>query len=164
MKIISFAHTTPAMLAGHKTVTRREWDDAYGSRFRAGELVGAYNRSPRVHGWRVAVIRLTEQPRPEPLSAMPDSDYEGEGFGWMQAHPSSTPKTLWGEPFDATSLSRERFARWQQSGETMWVVRFELVQVDAEGFAKLPAVQQVLIADTLAPAVRHLYERAAVPA
>lgn len=41
MRIISFAWTSPALLAGAKTVTRRDWDDSYARRFSAGELVAA---------------------------------------------------------------------------------------------------------------------------
>jgi hypothetical protein len=40
MMTISFAWTTPALLAGHKTVTRRDWDAEYAIRFAAGQLVG----------------------------------------------------------------------------------------------------------------------------
>ena len=53
VKIISFAWTTPALLAGRKTVTRRDWSDRYALLFHADDFVAGYNRSPR-HGGRRA--------------------------------------------------------------------------------------------------------------
>jgi uncharacterized protein YqfB (UPF0267 family) len=58
VKIISFAWTTPQLLAGKKTVTRRDWSDKYARQFRAGDLVQVYDKSPRAGGKRVAVIEI----------------------------------------------------------------------------------------------------------
>lgn len=129
MRILSFAYTTPPLVAGAKTVTRREWDDEYAAQFRAGQLVAAYDRSPRFRGRQVAVIRLTAAPTYEPNAAMPDSDYAAEGFEWLHAHPEALPKTLWGKPCTLDDFSRDGFERWRRNGGSMWVVRFELVQV-----------------------------------
>jgi len=46
MKIISFAWTTEASLAGRKTATRRCWSEGYARRFKSGDLVQAYDRNP----------------------------------------------------------------------------------------------------------------------
>ncbi|MBW2053822.1 MAG: ASCH domain-containing protein [Deltaproteobacteria bacterium] len=46
MKIVSFAWTTEALLAGRKTVTRRCWNERYAGRFKSGDLVQAYDRNP----------------------------------------------------------------------------------------------------------------------
>jgi hypothetical protein len=62
MKIISFAWTTPALLAGSKCVTRREWDKKYAESFEAGEYVQAFDKSPRAGGKCVAIIELTQKP------------------------------------------------------------------------------------------------------
>ena len=56
--IISFAWTTAALLDGRKTVTRREWSDAHAAKFKPGDLVDAYDRSPRFKGKKVGVIRI----------------------------------------------------------------------------------------------------------
>lgn len=131
MKIISFAYTTPPLLAGAKNVTRREWDERYAGTFRAGQLIAAYDRSPRFKGKHVATIRLTAAPTFEPMAQMPDADYEGEGFAWLYANPHTLPKTLFGEPCNRETFSRAGFERWRRSGASMWVCRFELVEVIA---------------------------------
>lgn len=117
MKSISFAWTTPALLAGRKTVTRRDWKESWARSFREGELVGAYDRQPRFQGKQVAVIRLTEAPYLESTAQAPDSDYEAEGFGYLQERgimvDGLLPEKLW--------------RVWRVSPRSMWVVRFELV-------------------------------------
>ena len=130
--IISFAHTTPALLAGRKTVTRREWTPEYGARVqqRASKdrIFDAYDRSPRIHGKRVAVIRVTSITY-EPMSRMPLSDYEGEGFAYLYEHPEYLPKKLWGMAVGREDFSPAAFARWRSRDVSMWVVRFELGRV-----------------------------------
>ena len=84
MKIISFAWTTPALLAGRKTCTRRNWTTNYALKFKAGEIEQAYNRNPRIGGKRVGLVRLTEDPYPELTGEAPDSDFEAEGLAWME--------------------------------------------------------------------------------
>lgn len=131
MPLISFAHTTPALLAGRKTVTRRNWDHGYAGRFHRGQDVDAWNRSPRKGGRPVAVIRLVADPTYEPLSAMMDDDYEAEGFAYLYEHPECLPRTLWGRRVgrDDFSLAAFQAIRRERGGVMMWVVRFELVRI-----------------------------------
>lgn len=82
MKIISFAHTTPALLAGHKTVTRRYWNPRHAASFTPGEIVQAWDKSPRFGGKKVAEIKLLAV-YPEHMIDAPDEDYAHEGFVWM---------------------------------------------------------------------------------
>ncbi len=56
--IISFAWITPSLLARLKDVTRREWSDAHAAKFKPGDLVDAWDKSPRFKGKKVAVIRI----------------------------------------------------------------------------------------------------------
>jgi hypothetical protein len=128
VKIISFAYTTPALLAGAKTVTRREWNDDYAARFVADELIAAYDRSPRFKGKQVAIIQLTDRPRYEPNALMPPDDYAAEGFEWLAAHPEVLPRAAQNFPY---AFSREGFDAWRTNGYSMWVVRFRLVEVVA---------------------------------
>lgn len=83
-KGISFAQTTPLLLAGKKTVTRREWKDATISTFikyfQTGTLVPAYDKSPRNGGKVVGFIELTRKPFKQPLFEMSDEDLRMEGF------------------------------------------------------------------------------------
>ncbi|MDE2104298.1 MAG: hypothetical protein KGL39_44080 [Patescibacteria group bacterium] len=138
--IISFAHTTPALIARRKTVTRREWQDDYAARIARqvpGLLADAWNVSPRVVdrktgkpiGGKVATIKLLSVTK-EPMTSMPDEDYEGEGFGYLYEHPESLPKTLWGEPVGRADFSPAAFDHWRSSPAEMWVVRFELIDIN----------------------------------
>ncbi|MEE9356541.1 MAG: hypothetical protein V3U75_13200 [Methylococcaceae bacterium] len=85
MKIISFAWTTEALRTGKKTVTRRFWSDSYAKQFKEGDLVQAYDRSPRFKGKQIAIIRLTQAPYKEPLSLMTDEEEKAEGGLWGSA-------------------------------------------------------------------------------
>ena len=119
MKIISFAWTTEALLAGAKSCTRREWTSAYARMFRAGELLAAYDRLPRVHGKQVGVIRLTADP--EWSNEYPESDYGAEGLAWMERQgqliQGMQPRQWWRE--------------WVEEKQWYWIVRFTLEPVEA---------------------------------
>ncbi len=86
--IISFAWTTPALLAGKKTVTRREWSDKHAAKFKPGDLVDAWDKSPRFKGKKVAVIRIVSIER-SPLSRMTEDinwgyvELDREGGMWI---------------------------------------------------------------------------------
>lgn len=69
--IISFAWTTEAFLLGLKTVTRRDYDDAYAARFRPGTIHDAWDRSPRAHGKKVGRLLIVSVRR-EPVQRMRD--------------------------------------------------------------------------------------------
>lgn len=126
MRNISFAWTTAALNARRKTVTRREWDDRYAQSFREGELLAAYDRQPRFGGKQIGVIRLTRKPYRESEAVMPDSDYEAEGFAYLDEHPYHKPKQ-WRE----VNL-KEKFERDRKIGAVCWVVRFEIVSLVCE--------------------------------
>ena len=113
--IISFAWTTPALLAGAKTMTRREWLAAHGSRFHAADLVDAYDHSPRAHGKKVATIRLTRAPYQAWSTDLTEEDYDREGFNWLKAH------GLWQEVGEVVEA-------WARERRLLYVVEFELVE------------------------------------
>ena len=121
MRIISFAWTTLALLAGRKTVTRREWSLDYAALFARGDLVQAYDRNPRWHGRPVATIRLTRDPYPESTLYAPEEDYEAEGFAYLEEISAKvdglTPRALW--------------RAWHLYPQVLWVIRFEVVRVSA---------------------------------
>lgn len=130
MRIISFAYTTPALLAGVKTVTRREWSADYAKSFaKSREIIAAYDRSPRFGGRKVAEIRLGGLPSLESTAEMPDEDYFLGGFHFLYTHPDCMPRTLWGKPASRDDFSLAGFNRWRARDELMWVVRFELVRI-----------------------------------
>tara|TARA_Y100000310_G_scaffold105118_1_gene103490 strand:- start:249 stop:611 length:363 start_codon:yes stop_codon:yes gene_type:complete len=117
VRIISFTYTTPALLAGKKSVTRHDWKEEYARQFRAGDLVQAYDRSPRAGGKRVAIIRLLIQPYQ--LEYLSDVDWYGEGFHWMTEQGLTLggvqPETVW--------------QQWREHGVShLWVVRFQIAE------------------------------------
>lgn len=114
--IISFAWTTPALLAGAKTMTRREWTPAHAAHFHAGDMVDAYDKSPRAHGHKVATIRLTRDPYRQFTRAMAIGDAGREGFIWLSEHGA------------AETVSRI-IEDWTDRPRVLWVVEFELVEV-----------------------------------
>lgn len=120
MRVISFAWTTAALVAGRKTVTRRNWTPRYAASFRGGEMVAAYDRQPRFGGKMVATIRLTCDPYLESTASAPRSDYEAEGFAYLEAEgikvDGLSPRALW------------RVWHRPSTARMMWVVRFELVK------------------------------------
>ena len=115
--IISFSWTTPALLAGAKTMTRRDWTASHAARFTVGRLVDAWDRSPRTQlGRKVATIRITRQPYRTSTADLSREDFVGEGFEWLQAH--------------GAAAEVERIVRsWALYPTEIYVVRFELVEV-----------------------------------
>ncbi len=138
-RIVSFAWTSAALLAGHKTVTRRNWSADYGRLFRKGDVVHAYDRSPRVHGKPIARLRLTVDAHHESDASTPDRDYEAEGFAWYVANPDGLPKRERFAYLD--TVSWESFCRWRERGGSSWVVRFEVAEV----LLAEPAIQQIVL-------------------
>lgn len=126
-RIISFAWTTPALLAGAKTVTRRDWKANWAAQFLNGDIVFAYNRSQHLHGTPVARLRLTQHATWEADARAPDSDYEAEGFAFLEAHPDLLPKAARGK--HRMTLTHEAFNRWRQAGGFSWVVRFDVIEI-----------------------------------
>ena len=119
MLIISFAWTTAALLAGAKSCTRRNWDDDYAWKFKAGMDVQGYDRGPRVGGRQVAIVRLIAAPYLERTGVMPERDYASEGLLWME---KKGIKIRGMEP-------REFWEKWKAADELVYVVRFQLMSV-----------------------------------
>lgn len=121
MKIISFAKTTPAVIARRKTRTRRFWNSNYASLFHAGDLCQAWDHVPRVKGAkRVETIRLTADPKWEergtPIGLM---DHDAEGFTYLRS--LTLDQRL---PDELEVL----WASWSRDGSPgCWVVNFEYV-------------------------------------
>lgn len=115
--IISFGWTTPALIAGKKTVTRRAWTPKHAAHFKAGMLADAWNTSPRnVKGnpHKVAVIRLTADPYSE-MWKETSAEYDAEGFSHMDS--IGLQGTVDGILLD-----------WEEHPREMYVVRFEVVE------------------------------------
>lgn len=110
---ISFAWTVDAFLADRKSVTRRLWKDHFAAQFKPSTIHHAYDKNPRNGGKRIGefVILSTKK---EDISTMPESDYEREGFQYMEERGIH----IWGKP------ARQAFDDWKATGGLFWVVRF----------------------------------------
>jgi len=129
MKIISFAYTTPALLARQKTVTRREWKHSYATSFGQHDRLLAYDRSPRSGGRQVGIIQLTERPYLEHISKMPDDDYYAEGFDYLDKADKAGYFLQNGKYHNI----REYFDIQRRYADvTLWVVRFEILELEHE--------------------------------
>lgn len=117
--IISFAWTVSALLAGEKTMTRREdWSAVHAAHFRVGQLVDAWDRLPRVKGAKkVGVIRVTKAPYRQRSDVVGAEDFYREGFDWLQR---------FGSLEDLHRVSRI-WAGWKEHPVDLWVLEFELV-------------------------------------
>ena len=132
-KIISFGWTWPALVAGKKTVTRREWNYAYAESFMRGEICQAWDFSPRSgHGKRIGEIRIVSVAR-EPLISMADEDYRQEGFHFLDRHQDMIPDAK-DSPIakykNAKRPCREFFEGWRKRPDSVWVVRFVVLKID----------------------------------
>ncbi len=118
---MAFAWTTPALVLGEKRVTRRDWHHDYAGRFKAGELVTAYDRSPRVGGKPVGTIRLTCAPYHS--DELPEEDFVNEGFACL---------TELGLKVEGTKPT-DVWLSWKRYPEAQWIVRFALVDLTPYG-------------------------------
>lgn len=123
-RIISFAQTTPALLAGEKCVTRRYWKDSFAAQWKAGEEAIAYDKGPRNGGKPVARIRLTAAPEKQRANQVMPSDWRKEGFAYMEEH----GLTLFGGKTPA-----EVYNGWASAPdeETLWLVQFEVIETSS---------------------------------
>jgi hypothetical protein len=131
MRAISFSWTSAALVAGHKTVTRRVWDERYAIGFHQGDMVEAFDRQPRYGGTCIARIRV-QRLTYEAMSVMPDYDYEGEGHAFYDAHPEFAPKQISGQRVLPGQFSRLSFDFWRRNGTSMWVLRFSLEEIETD--------------------------------
>ena len=113
---ISFAKTTDAVLVGRKKKTRREWALSHAKKFKAGQVIDAYNRNPRNGGVKVAEVELTRSPYQQGTRSMTMNDYELEGFAWM------TEQGIEYAGLEPLIF----FHKWREANVLLWVVEFEL--------------------------------------
>ena len=128
MKSISFAWTTPALLAGRKSVTRREWKDSWGSSFRDNEIVSALDRDQRRGGQEIAKIKLHPAPYKELERILPITDFEDEGFKFFTERPDLLVKK-----WQNVDLYDHFMESLFWGDEMLWVIRFSVIEISAYG-------------------------------
>ncbi len=124
--IVSFAWTTPALLDGRKSVTRRDWSARFARQFHVGDQVKAYNKLARNHGSHVATVPVLRAPYQEAMGDIPDCDYEAEGFAFFEEHPELMPANA---PWPV--MNWDVFNRWRytEPDRVLWVLRFTPCEV-----------------------------------
>ncbi len=120
---ISFGYTWPAAVAGRKTKTRRYWKASHAKKFRAGMEIVGIDRDRRAGGQPILRLSLTIDPYLQPISEMPDSDYEAEGFAYLNENKHLIPMSM---PYN---VSRAGFEEWRRNGSTPYVVEFKILEV-----------------------------------
>lgn len=119
---VSFGKTLTPLLAGLKTVTRREWKDSHAQKFiRAfdnGSIIRAFDKDQRYGGRRVGWLWLTDRPYKEWLSQMPEKDLAAEGFASLNL-----------DEFRSRFFPRE-------DDQCLWVIRFKFIP--SEDIASAP--------------------------
>ncbi len=136
MKHISFAWTTDALLAGRKTCTCRGWERDYAERFKANDLIAAYDRSPRYKGKQIATLRLTHDAYYGTLSDLfDDGGYEAEGFAYYDEQVAAgNAKTVKALEKNLGVLPgetlRQRLDDDNRAGWGEWIIRFEVLSYD----------------------------------
>jgi hypothetical protein len=126
--IISFAWTTPAVVIDEKTVTRRDWKPITIAQFqgaaRTGELVEAWDKSPRFGGKRFGTVRIVEVVAEEDSRTIPETAWEEEGFHVLTPLGAKIGK----------STARDVWLFWlHENDQPQTVVRFELVELNDYG-------------------------------
>jgi len=106
--ILSFAWTTPAFLAGHKTCTRRRWAPrhmaAWQRAWDRGRLEhDAWDKVPFAGGQWIGRFRLTCRPYWQRLADMPEEDLEAEGGLWDSLEEFMA---LFGDPEERVAVVR----------------------------------------------------------
>lgn len=137
MIIVSFGWTWPAFVARHKTVTRRDWAESHARKFQVGAEFKAYDRLPRASGKPIGIGRITESVVREPLSQMPATDYEAEGFAFLAAHPELLPELAHRDAWFREGCSRQAFEAYKNNPESLYVVRFEVIEIFAAAALRL---------------------------
>lgn len=116
MMVVSFSWLTPSFIADRKSVTRRQWTPEYAKRFKPRDICQGYDKQPRFGGKRIGLFDVNSLTW-EDISDMPQTDYEAEGFKFMEEQGLK----IWNKS------PRVAFDVWRDDGGWYWVLRFKKV-------------------------------------
>jgi len=136
--------TWPAFPALAKTVTRRQWKPRTRAWYQRGRVFDCYDRAAFHGGRLLARARCTCNAYEEPIADMPDEDWEGEGFKWMNEHPVAIPEKARECLWSAHDCSFHAFELWRVACKSLNVVvtvcRFEIVHVEDWAIERLEQI------------------------
>ena len=122
--LISFAKTTDAVIMDRKRKTRRNWTMVHAKKFRQGQVVDFWSKSPRVYGLNMGTIVLDRGPYRENTRLLKDpEDFIAEGFEYMT---EAGLKMGGMEPLIF-------FHKWKAEAITLYVVEFHLNDLTEAG-------------------------------
>jgi len=128
---ISFAWTTDAVILEKKWRTRRNWARSHAMKFREGQVVDFWDKSPRIHGQNMGQIKLLSSPYLQRAGKMTDEDYDAEGLEWMQKN-----YILIGD-----EQAKDFFERWKKENLLLYVIEFKLLYLTSPGMRRKIEVQ-----------------------
>ena len=123
---ISFAWTTDAVIMEQKGCTRRNWAHSHAVKFREGQVVDFWDKSPRIHGQNMGQIELLRSPYRQRAGKMTEEDFVAEGLEWMQKN-----YILIGD-----TQARDFFARWKKENALLYVIEFKLLYLTEPGMRR----------------------------
>lgn len=131
--------TWPAVVAQAKTVTRRNWKPSTAAWYRKGRIFDAYDKVSFHGGVRVARCQCTHDTYQECLGDMPDDDWAGEGFKWMNEHPLAIPEKAREHLWSLGDCSFEGFIAWRSTFQyrAFYVCRFVVIEVEPVAVTRL---------------------------
>jgi len=88
---------------------------------------GAYESNPMYGGNLIGRGVLICDPVHEPLSVMPDEDYEREGFAWLAAHIQVLPAAAYSQGW--APCTRAKFEEWRATSDVLYTVRFRISEI-----------------------------------
>ncbi|RYG49039.1 hypothetical protein EON79_02615 [bacterium] len=136
MRAISFAWTTPAVLADKftpelpaKCVTRRDWKPSYAASFKPGEILSAWTRQPRFGGEKFGTVSVIAVTQELVFDVDPETDWRQEGFGMLSAIGATFEKG-----YGASDVWRHwRLGIDSDGWNEMYTVCFALVSINEVG-------------------------------
>lgn len=126
--IISFAWTTPAVVIGQKTETRRDWSPKTFAMIKKamdeGRLVDAWDKSPRFGGKEFGKVRILNLVEAEDSRTIPEGSWQKEGFHVLTMLEAKIGKS---SPIDVWEFWKN------ENDQDQVVVTFEVVSLNDHG-------------------------------
>jgi len=119
MMNLSMALVTASFVNEQKGVTRRSWTDSHARKFKKGNQIKVYNKSPRNHGEVVGYAEILEWPYRERTGVRKvDELYVDEGFKFLDDQYNPIGRPL----YDLTK-------KWIKDNLEYWVLEIEPTEI-----------------------------------